>query len=90
MPVNGGIDTPTTCEPPNRSKKNAIIRFQKREALAFVSGSKWPHPVHGWVPFVEDLPTEAIPLTDVSSMITRWHSLTDIPLENVVIATIAL
>ena len=60
-------------------QKNSILRFQTREILAFVSGSAWPYPIHGWVPFVEDLPTQNIPSTDYSSMITPWHSLTEIP-----------
>lgn len=60
-------------------QKNAILRFQTREILAFISGSSWPYPVHGWAPFVEDLPTQNIPSQDYSNIITPWHSLTEMP-----------
>jgi len=63
----------------NPAQKNAILRFQTREILAFISGSSWPYPVHGWAPFVEDLPPQNIPSEDYSSMIAPWHSLTEIP-----------
>lgn len=60
-------------------QKNAILRFQTREVLAFISGSTWPYPVHGWAPFVEDLPPQNISSEDYSDMIIPWHSLTEIP-----------
>ena len=59
-------------------QKNAILRFQTREVLAFISGSAWPYPVHGWAPFVEDLPQQNITSEDYSNMIVPWHSLADI------------
>ena len=61
------------------TQKNAILRFQTREMLAFISGSSWPYPVHGWVPFVEDIPPQNTPSDDYSNMIVPWHSLTEIP-----------
>lgn len=61
------------------AQKDAVLRFQPREMLAFISGSAWPYPVHGWAPFVEDLPTARIPTEDLSDMITPWSSLTEIP-----------
>ena len=60
-------------------QKNAIPRFKTREALAFISGSSWPHPVHGWTPFVADSPIQNSPSHDCSRMIDPWHSLTEIP-----------
>jgi hypothetical protein len=59
-------------------QKTAILRFKTREMLAFVSGSAWPYPVHGWAPHVDDLSTENIPPKDLTGMIVPWHSLTDI------------
>lgn len=59
-------------------QKDAILRFQTREVLAFISGSAWPYPVHGWAPFVEDLPPRNIQNEDYSSLIKPWHSLTEI------------
>ena len=61
------------------AQKNAILRFQTREVLAFVSGSAWPYPVHGWAQFVEDIPQQNITSVDYSSLIIPWHSLTEIP-----------
>lgn len=61
------------------NQKNAILRFQTREVLAFISGSTWPYPVHGWAPFVADLPSQNTPNNDYSSMIIPWHSLTEMP-----------
>ena len=60
-------------------QKNAILRFQTREVLAFISGSAWPHPVHGWAPFVEDIPQQNVPSEKYSNTIIPWHSLTEIP-----------
>ena len=60
-------------------EKNAIPRFKTREALAFISGSPWPYPVHGWTPFVADSPIQNSPSHDCSSMIAPWRALTDIP-----------
>jgi len=59
-------------------QKAAILRFQTREMLAFVSGSVWPYPVHGWAPFVEDLPAQNLPCEDLKDMVIPWHSLTEI------------
>ncbi len=61
------------------AQKNAVLRFQTRETLAFISGSAWRFPVHGWAPFVEDLPTQNIPCEDYSNLIVSWHPLTEIP-----------
>ena len=60
-------------------QKNSIPRFQTREILALVSGSAWPKPVHGWVPYVEDLPTRILTGQNYSNLITPWHSLAVIP-----------
>ncbi len=61
------------------AQKNAIIRFQPRETLAFISGSSWRYPVHGWVPHVQDLSTTNIHTEDLSNMITPWYSLRELP-----------
>lgn len=60
-------------------QKNAILRFQTRETLAFISGSSWPYPIHGWASFVEDMPFVSPQDEDYSKMIVPWHSLKDIP-----------
>ena len=60
-------------------QKSSIPRFKTREALAFVSGSSWPHPFHGWTPFIADSPVQNSPSYDCSTMIVPWHPLTDIP-----------
>ena len=60
-------------------QKNTILRFQTREILAFISGSAWPYPVHGWAPFVEDLPPQNVSSKDYSNIIIPWHCLTEIP-----------
>ena len=60
-------------------QKNAIPRFKTREALAFISGSPWPYPVHGWIPFVADSPIQDSSSHDCSSLIAPWRALTDIP-----------
>ncbi len=60
-------------------QKNAILRFQTRETLVFISGSKWARPVHGWIPFVEDLQLQSPQNEDYSSTIVPWHSLAKIP-----------
>ncbi|HEW78745.1 MAG TPA: ATP-binding protein [Phycisphaerales bacterium] len=62
-----------------QEQKSSILRFQTREMLAFISGSAWPYPVHGWAPFVEDMPAQNISSEDYSNMIDPWHSLTKIP-----------
>lgn len=67
------------CMSLSPEQKNAILRFKPREILAFVSGSLWPYPTHGWVPFVGDLPQQDITTEDISSLIKPWHSLTEIP-----------
>ncbi|AQQ71400.1 Type IV secretory pathway, VirB4 component [Limihaloglobus sulfuriphilus] len=60
-------------------QKSSILRFQKRESLAFISGSAWSRPVHGWVPFVPDEAEGDVNITDCSNMIVPWHSLTEVP-----------
>ncbi len=59
-------------------QKNAILRFQTREALAFVSDSVWPYPVHGWTPFIEDMSNTNPQYVSCSNMITPWQSLTEL------------
>jgi hypothetical protein len=60
-------------------QKAAITRFKTREALTFISGHDWPHPIHGWTPEINisDYTTNN-PSKSVLD-ITPWHSLTEIP-----------
>lgn len=62
-----------------QEQKSAILQFQTREALAFVSGCQWPRPVHGFVPFVEDENIGNVYRVDTKSMIVPWHPLTQLP-----------
>lgn len=62
----------------NEEQKNAIARFQAREALVFFPNSKWPHPLHGWTPDVV-LPSTAVVTPSYPVSIQSWHSLTKIP-----------
>lgn len=34
-------------------QKEDIVRFQRREAIAFISDSTWPYPLHGFTPKIE-------------------------------------
>ena len=61
------------------AQKQAIPRFKNRETLAFISGSPWPYPIHGWTPHVDHAPEHDMPIVDLSYMIKPWHSLTDVP-----------
>jgi Helicase HerA, central domain len=63
----------------SEDQKTALPRFKSREALAFISGSPWPRPVHGWTPYVEDVPMQNIPADGFLCAIQPWHALTDIP-----------
>ncbi len=69
------------------AQKNSVLRFQTREILVFVSGSSWPYPVHGWAPFVEDMPLQNITSQDYSNLITPWHCLTEIPQKTETVST---
>jgi len=60
-------------------QKQAIPQFKNRETLAFISGSPWPHPIHGWTPYVDHVPGQDMPIVDLGHKIEPWHSLTDIP-----------
>ncbi len=60
-------------------RKDAILRFQPREMLAFVSGSPWPYPVHGWAPYVADQAMQVVPPLNLSDSIVPWHALTEGP-----------
>lgn len=62
----------------NEEQKNAIARFQAREALVFFPNSKWPHPLHGWTPDVV-LPSTSVVTPSYPVSIQSWHSLTMIP-----------
>lgn len=65
----------------------SLPAFKKREVLAFISGSDWAYPVHGWAPKVEiENYTTANP-TKAAVDITPWHSLTEIPQQAVVETT---
>ena len=59
-------------------QKEAIARFQARETLLFLPGSKWSRPVHGWTPNVV-LPSNPVVTPSYSVPIEPWHSLTQIP-----------
>ena len=61
------------------AQKQAIPRFNNRETLAFISGSSWPHPIHGWTPYVDHTSEHDMPVVDLGQMIEPWHSLMDIP-----------
>jgi hypothetical protein len=57
----------------------SIPAFKRRESLAFISGSDWPYPIHGWIPEVEiENYTTANPVKAPID-ITPWHSLAEIP-----------
>jgi len=69
-------------------QSKSIVRFQKREALAFISDSTWPYPIHGWTPKVEiESYTTASPVKAPLD-ITPWHSLTEIPQRPIIKVTI--
>lgn len=59
-------------------QKAAIVKFKKREVLAFFSDHSWPYPIHGWTPKLDisEYTTET-PLK-ASLDIQSWQSLTDI------------
>jgi len=67
------------CMSLNETQKNAIIGFKTRETLAFISGHPWAKPIHGWTPYVADLPKIYSSNNDYIDMIESWKSLKDIP-----------
>jgi len=57
----------------------AIVRFKRREVLAFISDSSWPYPIHGFTPHVDLADyTTASPIKEIIE-ITAWHPLTSRP-----------
>lgn len=62
-------------------QKNAITKFKPRESLAFISGSAWPNPVHGWTLEIAGFPEQEIEAEDCSAMIIPWYPLTDVQKE---------
>jgi hypothetical protein len=56
-----------------------IPRFKKRQMLAYIAGSDWPHPIHGFTPDVDlDRYTTDTPIRPLIE-IKRWCPLTEIP-----------
>lgn len=58
----------------------AIVRFKQREILAFFSDSSWPHPVHGFTPYVDLAEYTTVSLPREIIEITSWHPLTSRPI----------
>jgi len=57
----------------------SIPAFKTRQTLAFISGSNWAYPIHGWTPNVElNQYTTANP-QPVQINVIPWHPLTEIP-----------
>ncbi|MEN6307696.1 MAG: hypothetical protein ABFD91_08070 [Anaerohalosphaeraceae bacterium] len=57
----------------------SIPAFKTRQTLAFISGSDWPYPIHGWTPNVELNQFNTPNPQPAQINIIPWHPLTEIP-----------